>query len=79
MCQSFPEPPRSLPVLLHRENTTPGDRNLLGKVWRTPARTGREIKTLTQDGSRGNFGLLILESEDEARHANSLQTFKGKL
>lgn len=72
-------PKATLPILLHRENTTPGDRNLLGRIWGRASRTGREIKTLTQDGSRGNFGSLTLERKDEARHANSLQTFKGKL
>lgn len=45
-------PPRSLPILLHGENTTPEDGNLLGRVWGRATRSDREIKTLTQDGSR---------------------------
>lgn len=58
---------------------TPEEGNLLGRFWGRATRTGREMETLTQDGSRGNFGSLILERKDEARHANSLQTFKGEL
>lgn len=60
-------------------SATPEDGNLLGRVRGRATRTGREIKTPAQDGSRGNSGLLILEKKDEARHANTLQTFKGKL